>query len=579
MGRRPSHVPTRARGIAACACLIAALLLTAASASGKKPPWAHGQANSHKGHSVTADTAQSPSAQSSIQTLTGKKSVSSSSSTQVGKGDGNDRGKGHNKGQDSASASAPAFPASSSTSSTPAPSAGTNAPQATTPPAAQASKPSPGGHGHARRAHRGRARRAAPSSTRARASGAATHPRATGSVQNATQRVARSSTAHAHPKKHARQSSAPAVVVRTLEHAVRVVPAFMKAIVAVLAFLVLVASIAWFFFARSAHYLKRQRQALLGEIGVLQAALLPEVPDEIGGLRPSVAYRPADGPAAGGDFYDAFPLEGGRVGIVIGDISGHGRDALMRTSLLRHTLRAYLDAGLQPREALQIGGRVLERGLEEIATVILATYDPSRHVLRYASAGHPPPLFIGPVDHPPVTQGSSPPIGAGVPTGLRQTTVALPPGSAICFFTDGLIEARRDGEMIGRLGLAKIISGLGPDTSARTLIDAVAAQVDELSDDMAACFFRVEGDLDVGPLRCEELELRRGDLPLAGRFLAACGVPDRELDELTGDADRTIDRYGGAIVRVTIGDRMAVADVMPANVERLVSAESRREAV
>ena len=134
------------------------------------------------------------------------------------------------------------------------------------------------------------------------------------------------------------------------------------------------------------------------------------------------------------------------MGIVIGDISGHGRDALMRTSLFRHTLRAYLDAGLEPRTALQVGGRVLERGADELATVILATYDPSAHLLRYASAGHPPPVFLGPPDHAPLTLASSPPIGVGVPTGLRQTTVSVPPGSVICLFTDGLIEARRAGE-------------------------------------------------------------------------------------------------------------------------------------
>src|SRR5437764_8459142 len=130
MGRRPSVVPVRARGLAACACLIAALLLTAASASGKKPPWAHGQGNPHKGHDLTA-TSQSPTAQSSIQTVSGKKGAVSYSPSQPVKGHGH--GKGHNKGQDAAAASAPASAASSSTSSTPAPSAGTSAPQATAP--------------------------------------------------------------------------------------------------------------------------------------------------------------------------------------------------------------------------------------------------------------------------------------------------------------------------------------------------------------------------------------------------------------------------------------------------------------
>jgi len=380
-----------------------------------------------------------------------------------------------------------------------------------------------------------------------------------------------------------RNESSP-VVVRTLQNVVRVIPGFVKAIIAALALALLVASTAWFILARNARFLRRQREKLVGEIGVLQGALLPNVPPELSRLEPSVAYRPAEGLAAGGDFYDAFPLDRGRVGIVVGDVAGHGKEALMHTALLRYTMRAYLEAGLQPRTALQVAGRVLDRGFDTLATVVLAVYDPARHVLRYATAGHPPPLFLGEADHVPVTRASSPPIGAMLPTGLRQTTVSLPAGSAACFFTDGLIEARRDGKLIGRLGLLEMLRELGPKATAAELLDRVAADADHVGDDMAACMFRVADGptADEAPPRVEELELLGSDpvAPILEPFLAACGIAPERIARRLAAAERTVAAAGGAVVSVTfVADRPPYVEVDPANVESIAAAQAERLAV
>ncbi len=109
--------------------------------------------------------------------------------------------------------------------------------------------------------------------------------------------------------------------------------------------------------------LEAQRAELLGDIGLLSSALLPAVPDRLDGLAVSAAYRPADGPAAGGDFYDVFPLDGDRLGVLLGDVSGHGRDSLTQAALARYTLRTLLAAGHAPGEALARADQMLLREL------------------------------------------------------------------------------------------------------------------------------------------------------------------------------------------------------------------------
>jgi serine phosphatase RsbU (regulator of sigma subunit) len=326
--------------------------------------------------------------------------------------------------------------------------------------------------------------------------------------------------------------------------------------------------------------LARQRRELLKEVGLLQTALLPPVPERLGALRASVAYRPADGPGAGGDFYDALPLPGGRVGFILGDVSGHGRGALARTAFMRYTLRAYLEAGLEPRVALQVAGRVIDENLGgDFATVLLAVHDPETGSLTYASAGHPAPIVVGPQQHDPVTTGSSPPIGIGERTGLRQTTVPLVPGSIACFFTDGLIEARTEDGILGRERLADLLEDLGPEPDAEELLERVAGEARMLSDDMAALIISPTAGVTAGLFRTEQLELSARELeePMARRFLEACGMTREDVDLAERDARTLAERFGGVVIHVVFGNRLR-AEVLPRNVES-IEAASRRAAV
>src|SRR5207247_3544898 len=119
----------------------------------------------------------------------------------------------------------------------------------------------------------------------------------------------------------------------------------------------------------------------------------------------------------------------------------------------------------------------------------------------------------------------------------------------------------------GRLGLVRIISGLGGDLRARSLLDRVAAEVDGVSDDMAACLFRVDGSADVEMVRSEELEIRREDLgrTVVESFLAACGLGPDEAERLAPLVRETVDRFGRAVVRVTIAPDGLSSEVLPAN--------------
>lgn len=366
-------------------------------------------------------------------------------------------------------------------------------------------------------------------------------------------------------------------VVRTVRDIVEIVPGWMKLAIVGLAALSLLLAAGYAVSAVRARSLARQRSELLGEVGLLQAALLPAVPADLGALKASVAYKPADGPAAGGDFYDVLPLPGGRCGFVLGDLSGHGRDALERTAFMRYTLRAYLEAGLEPRVALQVAGRVIGDGLGgDFATVLLAVHDPTNGSLTFAGAGHPAPIVVGGKPFEPVVAGSSPPLGIGEHTGLRQTTVPLIPRSVACLFTDGLIEARTADGLLGRERLEQIVAELGDEASASDLLERVGAEAVLTPDDMAACLLTPRAGVTSGSFRSEQLELSADELdgPLLTRFLNECGVPEAARREASDQARETAARFGGAVVSVVFGSRRRV-QVVPRNVESLELASRR----
>jgi serine phosphatase RsbU (regulator of sigma subunit) len=361
-------------------------------------------------------------------------------------------------------------------------------------------------------------------------------------------------------------------VTTTIHDIAHVIPGWVKALMAALGVLLAAAAALILAAAYRNRRLRSQRAALLADVGALQAALLPIVPERVGALNVSVAYRPAEGLAAGGDFYDVFPLDGERVGILVGDVSGHGRESLRAATFTRHMVRAYLEAGLGPRESLQVAGRVVDQHErdEEFATLIAAVHDPTAGTLSYASAGHPPPIVTGPAAHQPMIVASSPPLGVDAETGLRQTTIPLPAGSTVCLFTDGLFEARLGAAMIGRKRVAEILDELEPGAKAEDLVERVAHDTEALHDDVAVCIIRVDGDATTsGMVRVEELEVQATEIDgsRVRRFLEAAGVEPSRLGSIMATARRRAAADGSVVLRVRLARDRSGVDVLPARPE------------
>jgi serine phosphatase RsbU (regulator of sigma subunit) len=367
--------------------------------------------------------------------------------------------------------------------------------------------------------------------------------------------------------------------VTTVTRIIGVVPTAVRIALAALVALALALAISSRLAAMRARRLARQRRELLEDVGLLQAALLPALPERLGPVGTSAAYRPASGPGAGGDFYDVFALADGRIAVIVGDVSGHGRSALPHTTLLRFTLRTYLEAGLSPRNALRSATPGLERQLgDSFATVLLATYDPRERVLVHASAGHPPPLIAGARPLAALTACSSPPIGAGQPTGTRQTVVSVPGGALACFYTDGVVEARVGGELYGVGRLARVLEELGHDASAPAVLELVARDTDSHPDDMAACLLRIEGNELAPSVQAEEIELDARDLERrrAERFLLAGGVERAALAKIMHAVRAEVTRHGTVVLELQLGEGAPRVALRPQNVALLASATPAR---
>ncbi|WP_103504503.1 MULTISPECIES: SpoIIE family protein phosphatase [Streptomyces] len=176
----------------------------------------------------------------------------------------------------------------------------------------------------------------------------------------------------------------------------------------------------------------------------LQRTMLPDRLPQPTGVRLAHRYLAAAQSArVGGDWYDAIPLPGSRMALVVGDVMGHSTTSAAIMGQLRTTVQTLAGLDLPPEEVLRHLDEQAQRlGEDRMATCLYAVYDPVAHTITAANAGHPPPVLLHVdgttelVDLPP-----NAPIGVGG-VDFETITLSAPAGSTLVLYTDGLVESR-----------------------------------------------------------------------------------------------------------------------------------------
>jgi phosphoserine phosphatase RsbU/P len=240
----------------------------------------------------------------------------------------------------------------------------------------------------------------------------------------------------------------------------------------------------------------------------LQRSLLPARPRAPRGLALAARYVPADGDL-GGDWYDVFELPDGRLGLVMGDVAGHGLGAAIVMGRLRSALRSYALEHADPAEVLRrLDRKICHFEPDALATVLFGVSEAPYERWTFSCAGHPAPL-LGLPGRPavPVQLDIDPLLGMDPEANRHATDVVLPAGGQLCLYTDGLVERRpgpedadRDivADNVRRLGEA-LASAADPETACIKALTEVVGQ-DTTDDDVAVLIARRDAGTDVpGP--------------------------------------------------------------------------------
>jgi sigma-B regulation protein RsbU (phosphoserine phosphatase) len=244
---------------------------------------------------------------------------------------------------------------------------------------------------------------------------------------------------------------------------------------------------------RQERFEKERMSEELQEARRIQLGLFPAQPPEVPGF--AIDGRCIPSREIGGDWFDYLPLDDGRLGIILADVSGKAMAAALLMSSTRSILRLVAADGLPPGEVLRRINRTLLKDLPttRFVTMIYAVLEPARRRLVFANAGHPYPLLVD------SGGGSFVPTETGLPLGMQdgpfaERALELPPGSRLVLYSDGISEATDPSEE--EYGTERIRQHFeGESATVETLLEDVRGFHSGLpaSDDQTVVVIRATG--------------------------------------------------------------------------------------
>lgn len=192
---------------------------------------------------------------------------------------------------------------------------------------------------------------------------------------------------------------------------------------------------------------ERERQRVeLETARNIQSSILPELPPQLHGVEIAHTYLPAT--EVGGDFYDVLALDDGRLAVAVGDVAGHGVSSGLVMSMTKSALAVQVTFEPEVEAVFKTLNRMVYQSARRrlLSTLCYALLDPRERELHYASAGHVFPYRVSPQGEVEALYAESYPLGARDEIDVRVRTARLGAGDVVFMYSDGLVEATREGD-------------------------------------------------------------------------------------------------------------------------------------